>query len=57
MSTTDFTEGIVRILDIDGEVVGTGFVISDDRLIATCAHVVEEVPAGPKEDFEKPPFE
>ena len=57
MSTTDFTEGIVRILDIDGEVVGTGFVISDDRLIATCAHVVEEVPAGPKEDFEKLPFE
>jgi len=37
----DLTTGTVRILAPDGSVVGTGFVVTDEGLIATCAHVVE----------------
>jgi len=43
----DLTEGIVRILNSAGDTVGTGFLLTDDGLIATCAHVVEDAGAGP----------
>jgi formylglycine-generating enzyme required for sulfatase activity len=37
----------VRILDASGDTAGTGFVVTDDVLIATCAHVVESAEARP----------
>ena len=43
----DFTRSIVAILDtraiddIDNRTVGTGFVVSEDGLIATCKHVID----------------
>jgi len=43
----DLTAGIVRILKPDGTTAGTGFVVSDEGLIATCAHVVQYAGAGP----------
>jgi hypothetical protein len=43
----DLTEGIVRILDGAGDTAGTGFVLTDDGLMATCAHVIESAGAGP----------
>ncbi len=36
----DFT---IRVLDQKGEIAGTGFVISEDGRIATCAHVIRNV--------------
>ncbi len=45
--TIDLTTGIVRILDQFGNTTGTGFVLTDDGLIATCAHVVASAGAGP----------
>ena len=36
----DLTTGIVRILQPNNQTAGTGFVLTADRLIATCAHVV-----------------
>jgi len=45
--TEGLTAGIVRILDSEGKTAGTGFVITDDGLIATCAHVVQGAGAGP----------
>jgi hypothetical protein len=33
--SVDLKAGIVRILKPDGTTAGTGFVVSDDRLIAT----------------------
>jgi hypothetical protein len=39
--------GIVRILHAAGDTVGTGFVVSADGLVATCAHVVRDAGAGP----------
>jgi tetratricopeptide (TPR) repeat protein len=37
----DLKAGIVRILDQNNATVGTGFLVTDDGLVATCAHVVE----------------
>jgi len=45
----DLTAGIVRILTPEGSTAGTGFVVTDDGLVATCAHVVEACGAGPGE--------
>ena len=42
----DLAAGIVRILNQKGATVGTGFVVSEDGLIATCAHVVEAAGAA-----------
>ena len=48
----DFTVGIVRILDEQGQTVGTGFILTDDGLIATCAHVIESAGAKPDENVQ-----
>ncbi|MBE7557295.1 MAG: serine protease [Anaerolineales bacterium] len=45
----DITTGIVRILNPVGQTIGAGFVLTDDGLIATCAHVIESAGAGPGE--------
>jgi hypothetical protein len=45
--SNDLTAGIVRILNSAGTTAGTGFVVTDEDLIATCAHVVEAAGAGP----------
>ena len=37
----DLTAGIVRILAPDGSTAGTGFVVTDEGLIATCSYVVQ----------------
>ncbi len=37
---TDFQAGVVRIIDAGGKAVGTGFVVTSDGLIVTCAHVI-----------------
>jgi WD40 repeat protein/energy-coupling factor transporter ATP-binding protein EcfA2 len=37
---TELTTGIVRILRSNGQTVGTGFVLTADGLVVTCAHVV-----------------
>jgi len=39
--STDFKVGVVRIIDAGGKTVGTGFVVTSDGLIATCAHVID----------------
>jgi WD40 repeat protein len=38
---TDFQAGVVRIIDAGGKAVGTGFVVTSDGLIVTCAHVID----------------
>ena len=43
----DLKAGIVRILNPDGSTAGTGFVLSDEGLVATCAHVVQDSSGGP----------
>lgn len=42
----DLRLGIVRIIDRDGNTVGTGFLITSNGLIATCAHVIDEAQSG-----------
>ena len=37
----DLTAGIVRILGPDGTTSGTGFVVTEGGLIATCSHVIQ----------------
>lgn len=43
----DLRAGIVRILKPDGATAGTGFVVNNEGLVATCAHVVQYAGAGP----------
>ncbi|MBE7557297.1 MAG: serine protease [Anaerolineales bacterium] len=45
----DSVTGIARILDTSGQTVGTGFVLTSDGLIATCAHVIADAGTGPGE--------
>ncbi len=44
--SVDLKAGIIRILKPDGSTAGTGFVVTHDGLIATCAHVVQYAGAG-----------
>jgi len=37
----DFQAGVVSIIDAGGNAVGTGFVVTSDGLIVTCAHVID----------------
>ena len=43
----DLTAGIVRLLGPDKKTVGTGFIVNDEGLVVTCAHVVKGAGAGP----------
>lgn len=41
--------GVIRILEADGSTAGTGFIINDGGLVATCASVVRAAGIGPGE--------
>jgi hypothetical protein len=42
----DLKAGIVRVIGPDGATVGTGFVVTGEGLIATCAHMVAGSSSG-----------
>jgi hypothetical protein len=42
----DLETSVVSVVDAEGRIVGTGFVVSE-RLLLTCAHVVQAVGSGP----------
>jgi WD40 repeat protein len=44
--TLDLTASVVRILKSDGNTSGAGFLLSEDGLIATCAHVIQALKNG-----------
>ena len=44
--SVDLRAGVVAILQPDGRVAGTGFLV-EDKWIVTCAHVVPAAPPGP----------
>lgn len=48
----DLQSGIVRILKRSGKTAGTGFVVTKEGHIATCAHVVDAAGSGPGRDVE-----
>jgi tetratricopeptide (TPR) repeat protein len=52
--TVDLTAGIVRILKPSGRTAGAGFLVSDDGLIVTCAHVVAGALGIPEETAQTP---
>lgn len=43
----DLTAGIVRILGPNHETVGTGFLVNNEGLAVTCAHVILDARSGP----------
>lgn len=48
----DLTSSIVRILKPNGATAGTGFVVTEEGLIATCTHVIEFAQAKPGENIQ-----
>ena len=44
--SVDLTAAIVRILNPGSLTVGTGFLVTDDGLVATCAHVLRAAGVG-----------
>ena len=50
--SVDLTKGIVRILAPNSQTAGTGFVLTAEGLIATCAHVVAIAEAKPEDTVE-----
>lgn len=47
--TVELTAAIIRILNSNDETAGTGFVLTNDGLLVTCAHVVRNAGAKPGE--------
>jgi WD40 repeat protein len=47
MSDADPRDGIVRIINQRGDTTGSGFLLTSDGLVATCAHVVAADGTGP----------
>ena len=39
----DYEKSIVKIITLDGRVVGTGFIVTDDGIICTCFHNVGDL--------------
>jgi len=53
MAPAEPANAVVRVLGPGGATVGTGFLVSTaNRLVATCAHVVEFAGAGPESEIE-----
>jgi hypothetical protein len=45
--TVDLRSVVVRVLDLQGVTAGTGFLVDDEGLLVTCAHVVDLAGSGP----------